>query len=186
MLNKIKLKQIILYSLYYATMFTIAFCVDKLLQMLLFVVFFHFTQGCFYKTFQPDVIEKDPIKAIKYYNFTKFCFELNFLIICNNFDISIYSNILEIFVIAAFNALLRYLFEKMIIEKQNILKDKDKLIQMCKEVGVKDDMIQRMIWKYVDGKTYEEIASIERVEMETVKQSIRRTRKKLNITSEMS
>lgn len=186
MLKKKLFKQKLLYILYNVCILSISAFVNKFLQMALFIFFFEFIQNCFKKRFHTDTIQDDPIKAVRYCKIITVVIEVIFLVLCNSFDISIYKNIFEIFIIAAFNSLLQVFFENAIVEKEEALRDKDRLLKMCKEAGIKEEMIQRMIWKYVENKTYEEIASIEHVELDTVKQSIRRARRKLNIRTEMS
>ena len=62
-----------------------------------------------------------------------------------------------------------------------ILSDEDKLIDLCKLHNISYQAMNRLILKYIKHKSYKEIASIEGVEVETIKQSLYRTKKKLNI-----
>ena len=53
--------------------------------------------------------------------------------------------------------------------------------ELSKEYNISDLAIQRLIEHYVDNKTIAEIAAQECVEEQTIKQSIRRTRRKLGL-----
>ena len=63
-----------------------------------------------------------------------------------------------------------------------ILKDETKLIQACTNANLSKDATNRMILRYIKGKHIRDIAYMEHVEESTIWQSLRRSRKKLNIT----
>lgn len=52
---------------------------------------------------------------------------------------------------------------------------------LCKEAKLTNVATNRMIMRYVEKKSYKEIAMIECVEEKSIEQSIRRNRKKLKI-----
>jgi DNA-directed RNA polymerase specialized sigma24 family protein len=62
-----------------------------------------------------------------------------------------------------------------------ILKDKVKLLEACKNANLTKEATNRLILKYIDGLKAKEIAELENVEELTISQSIRRSRRKLNI-----
>jgi uncharacterized membrane protein (UPF0182 family) len=146
----------------------------------MFILFFNTIQNCFNYRFHSDTIIKDPIKATRYCKIITIAIEVLYLAICKDLNVSIYSNLLLIFVIAFINALLQFYLEKIVIN-QNVLQNKETLIQLCKDNNVSDLAMQRLIDHYVNGKTFIEIASQECVEEMTIKQSIRRTKRKLGL-----
>ena len=52
---------------------------------------------------------------------------------------------------------------------------------MCEKAKLSKNATDRMILKYIDNKTYQEIADLECVDVQTIKMSINRSRKKLGI-----
>ena len=180
-----KLKRILFlrrinYYLYCIFILIISYIFNRFFQMLLFILFFNFIQDCFRYRFHSDTIINDPIKATKYCKIITIAIEALYLATCKDLNVSVYSNLLLIFFIACINALLQFYLEKFIIDK-NILNDKDKLLKLSKEYNISDLAIQRLIEHYVDNKTIAEIAAQECVEEQTIKQSIRRTRRKLGL-----
>lgn len=126
------------------------------------------------------IFEDNPIDAIKYCKLTTITIEIIYLFFSLKFDLSTYANIFIIILISFINALLQFFLEKTIITKHQ-LRDKRLLEKLCMENGISQEATKRMIMKYVQGKTAQEIALIEKVELETIKQSLRRTRRKINL-----
>ena len=59
------------------------------------------------------------------------------------------------------------------------LKDKDKLKFLCTKAHLTQNATNRMMMKYIENKTYQEIADLECVDIQTIKISINRSRKKI-------
>ena len=59
------------------------------------------------------------------------------------------------------------------------LKDKDKLLTLCRNANLTKNATDRMILKYIEGKSYREIAEMECVDIQTIKISINRSRNKI-------
>lgn len=106
--------------------------------------------------------------------------EIIYLILCKDLDISLYSNLFIVLVITFISALLQYCMEYFLIKK-DLLRDKEKLLLMCEKAKLSRNATDRMILKYIDNKTYQEIADLECVDVQTIKMSINRSRKKLGI-----
>lgn len=153
---------------------------NRLLQMLMFVLFYEVIQDCFNKRFHAESIIDNPIKAVYVCKIITVIVEIVFLIFCKDLNVSIYSNLFLIFIIALLNALIQFLVEKTIITKVS-LKDKNILLKLCEEAKLSNNATQRLIWRYVENKSIKEIANIEFVNEETIEQSIRRSKRKLNI-----
>lgn len=178
MLWKIKLKGLITYLIYNIILLTISYFLNRFFQMLIFILFFEFIQNCFKYRFHADSIVDDPIKAVRLCKVITIGVEIVYLIFCKDLDISVYSNLLIIFLIAFINCLIEFAIQNIAI-KENCLKDKDKLLQLCNNANLTPLATNRMIMKYIENKTCQEIADIECVDVDTIKKSINRSRKKI-------
>ena len=178
MLWKIKLKSLITYLIYNAILLTISYFLNRFFQMLIFILFFEFIQNCFRYRFHADTIENEPIKAVRLCKVITIVVEVIYLLFCKNLDISIYSNLLIIFLIAFINCLIEFAFENIFI-KEDCLRNKDKLLELCRKARLTQNATDRMILKYIENKTCQEIADIEDMDIDTIKKSINRSRKKI-------
>ena len=178
MLWKIKLKSLITYLIYNAILLTISYFCNRFFQMLIFILFFSFIQNCFLYRFHADTIIDEPLKAVRVCKVITIFVEITYLIFCKDLDISIYSNLLIIFLIAFINCLLEFALRNTII-KNDCLRDKEKLLELCSKANLTQNATERMIMKYVENKTYQEIASIECVDIDTIRKSIVRSRNKI-------
>lgn len=175
---KYRIKDLLLYIVYNLILLTISFLLDRFYQMLIFILSYSFVQNCFYYRFHADSIQDDPIKAVKLCKVITIGVEIIYLAFCQNLNISIYSNLFIIFFIALLNCLLEFSLETLII-KNNMLRDKDKLSILCKKARLTKNATERMFLKYIENKTYQEIADLECVDLQTIKISINRSRKKI-------
>ena len=182
-MNKLRKKLLIkklVYVLYNILMLTIAYIVNRFFQMLIFILFYNTLQNCFKYRFHADTIfPNDPIKAVKYCKLITIVVEIIYLIFAKS-NVSVYSNLFIILIIVVLNSLLQFYLERQIINK-NILTNKEHVIGICKEYGISDLATNRLIQHFICGKTIIEIASEESVEEHTIKQSIRRTRRKIGL-----
>lgn len=168
------------YVLYNLILLAVAFFFDRFFQMLMYVLFFNLMMNCFRYRFHASTIIKDNIKAVKYCKLITLCVEIVFMIFCKNLSASIYLNLCIIFSIALSNALIEFYAEKTIINVAS-LHDFEVLTRLCNEAKLTDNATKRMIMRYVERKSYDEIADIECVDPETIRKSILRSKKKLNI-----
>lgn len=178
LLVKLKIKGLITCFIYNAILLTISYFLDRFFQMLMFVLFFELMQSSFKYRFHADTIVDNPIKAIRYCKIITIIVEIVYLIFCNNFNISLYSNLFIIFGIALFSCILELSLEFCLV-KQSQLKDKETLLRLCTKANLTENAKNRMVMKYIDGKTYREIADLECVDIETIKKSINRSRNKI-------
>ena len=178
MLWKIKLKSLIGYLIYNIILLTISFLLDRFYQMLIFILFYNFIQNCFRHRFHAETIQDNPIKAVRLCKVITIIVEIIYLAFCHNLNISVYSNLFIIFVITLLNCLLEFSLE-IVLVKTDDLKDKGKLENLCRKAHLTKNATDRMIMKYVEGKTYQEIADLECVDIQTIKISINRSRKKI-------
>lgn len=178
MLWKIKLKGFIPFLIYHILLLTISYFLNRFLQMLIFVLFFECIQNCFKYRFHADTIVKNPIKAVRLCKVITIVVELVYLAFCNELDTSLYSNLFVIFVIAFINCLLQFSIESY-YSKENCLKNKDLLIELCSTAKLSENATNRMILKYIENKTYEEIADLECVDIDSIKRSISRSKAKI-------
>ena len=170
---------LILYILYSVAILALAFALNRFFQMLMFILFFETIQNCFNKRFHADTIFIDePIKAVKYCKIITIVIELVYLYFCKDLNTSIYSNLVVIFLIATINALLEFYCERTIVKKCR-LKNLDSLLILCEEANLTQLATNRMIMRFVEKKSYEEIADLEFVDVETIRKSIMRSKKKI-------
>lgn len=174
------LKERVIYLLYNLVLLAFAFVFERFLQMLMFLLFFNSLQNCFAFRFHSNTIVENPIKAVKYCKIITIVIEIIYLSFCKELDVSVYSNLFVIFVIAFTNALLQFYCEKTIITKAR-LSNLDDLKYLCEEAHLSQLATNRMIMRFVEKKSISEIATIEFVDDETIKKSIQRSRKKLNL-----
>lgn len=173
-----RIKELLVYITYNIILLTISYFFDRFYQMLIFILFYSFIQNCFRYRFHADSIQDDPIKAVKLCKIITIVVEVTYLIFCENLNISVYSNLFIIFLIALLNCLLELALETTIV-KESALKDKEKLSILCKRAGLTKNATERMFLKYIENKTYQEIADLECVDLQTIKTSINRSRKKI-------
>lgn len=178
MLIKYRIKDILIYIIYNIILLTISFLLNRFYQMLMFVLFYSLIQNCFKYRFHADTIQDDPIKAVRLCKVITIIVELTYLAFCKDLDISIYSNLIVIFIIALINCLIEFSLEHILI-KEEYLKDADKLKTLCRNANLTELATNRMILKYVKGMSYQEIADLECVDVESIKKSINRSRKKI-------
>ena len=178
MLIKYRIKGILVYLLYNIILLTISYFFGRFYQMLIFILFYSFIQNCFHYRFHADTIQDDPIKAVNLCKVITIVVEIIYLLLCKNLNISIYSNLFIIFLVALINCLLEFSLRYFIIKKDD-LRDKEKLLTLCKNANLTKNATDRMILKYVDGKSYKEIADLECVDVQTIKMSINRSRNKI-------
>ena len=178
MLLKIKLKTLASYLIFNAILLTLAYFLNRFLPMLMFILFFSFMRGCFYYNFHADSITDNPIKAVRLCKLITIIVELVYLAFCQPLDISVYSNLLIIFTIALINCLVEFGIEHSVI-RYDQFRDKDTLLLLCNNAHLTKNATDRMILKYVENKTYKEIADLECVDIQSIKISINRSRKKI-------
>lgn len=170
---------LIFYILYSVGILAIAFVFDRFFQMLMFILFFETIQNCFKKRFHADTLFPDkPIKAVKYCKIITIIVELVYLYYCKDLNTSVYSNLVVIFLIACGNSLLEFYCERTIV-KMCRLRNLEDLKMLCEEAKLTPLATNRMIMYFIEKKSYSEIASIEFVDDETIKTSIKRSKKKI-------
>ena len=146
--------------------------------MLIFILMFNFIQNCFNYRFHADTIQSNPVKAVRLCKLITVGVEIVYLIFCKDLDISVYSNLFIIFLIALLNCLLEFSLENIVIKK-DALRDKDKLLALCLKARLTESATNRLYLKYIENKTYQEIADIECVDVETIKKSITRSKNRI-------
>lgn len=171
----------LIYILYNIIILTIAFFFNRFMQMLMFILMFGIIRKGFNYTFHANTIYPDePIKAGKVCKLITIGVEITYLIFCKELNVSIYSNLFVIFLIALISALLQFYLER-ILTSRSLLKSREFILTRGEEVGLSKDAIHRLILRYVENKSIQDIANLEYITIEAVKQSIRRSKRKLNM-----
>lgn len=176
-------KEITIYTILTTIVLCVAYIFDVLLEMSLFIIYYYFIKGLFVKQFHADTIAKTPAQAVRMCFTITFITQLLFVFILVKFDLSFYINIYLGIALGLFSYILEDWLEKRVV-KSSILKDKTKLLEACRNANLTKEATNRLILKYIDGLKNREIAELENVEETTVWQSIRRSRRKLNIAND--
>lgn len=175
---KYRIKDTLDFLLYHIILLTISFLLDRFYQMLIFILFYGFIQNSFRYRFHADTIQHDPIKTVRLCKIITICVEIIYLMLCKDLDVSIYSNLFIIFLITLLNAILEFALEIFLIKEED-LRNESKLLLLCKKAKLSKNATDRMIMKYIKNMTYQEIADLECVDLQTIKISINRSRKKI-------
>lgn len=169
------------YILYNIIILIISFIFNRFFQMLIFILFYNTIQNCFYYRFHADTIfPNEPIKAVKYCKLITIVVEIIYLLFCKDLNVSVYSNLLIILIIAIINSLLQSFCEKLIVNS-SYLKSYSSLKRLLDINNISQINQKRIIDHYIYNKTISKIAQEECVEEQTIKQSIRRTKRKLGL-----
>ena len=180
-LKKRMLVKRLVYILYNIVVLFVAYLFNRFFQMLIFILFFNAIQGCFGYRFHSDTLyPNDPIKAVKLCKAITIAVEVVYLAFCKELDVSVYSNLFIILLVAIMNALLQVYCERVIIS-HHTLNNKDYIMKAVRGAHLSSLAINRLIEHYVNNKTIQEIAYLENVEEQTIKQSIRRSKRRLEL-----
>lgn len=177
------LKETLIYSILTIINLCVAYIFDVLLEMSLFIICYYFIKNLFTKQFHADAITKSPTSAVKLCFLITFLTQLIFIFILVKFDLSFYINIYLGLCLGLLSYVLGDWLEKKAI-KASILKNKTELLEACKNANLTKEATNRLVLRYIDGLHIKEIAELENVEETTVCQSIRRSRRKLNILND--
>lgn len=175
---KYRIKDTLDFLLYHIILLTISYFLDRFYQTLIFILFYSFIQNCFRYRFHADTIQQDSVKASLLCKIMSITTEIIYLIFCNNLKVSVYSNLFIIFLITLLNAILEFALENFLI-KEDDLRNESKLLLICKKAKLTKNATDRMMMKYIENKTYQEIADLECVDVQTIKISINRSRHKI-------
>ena len=179
LLQRSLLKKRIGYIIYNIFLVVSCFLFNRHVQILIFLLFYDLIQNSFNYRFHADTIfPKEPIKATRYCKIITFGVECLFIVLCKDFHVSVYSNLILILIFSAISALLQNYIVILRASKEN---KREALIQKCQEAKLSKYATERVILHYIDHKTCRQIARMENVEVETIKQSIRRSRQKLGL-----
>ena len=172
------MKGLLLYVMYNIALLSFSYLFGRFYQMLLFVLFYNTFQNCFRYRFHADTIQHDPIKTVRLCKIITIFVEMIYLILCKDLDISIYSNLFIVCIISLLNAILEFSLEIFLIKEED-LRNESKLLLLCKKAKLSKNATDRMVMKYIKNMTYQEIADLECVDLQTIKISINRSRKKI-------
>lgn len=174
-------------TLIYTILTTIVLCVahifDVLLETSLFIIYYYFIKGLFTKQFHADTIAKTASQAVRLCFLITFLTQLVFVFILVKFDLSFYINIYLGIALGLFSYILEDWLEKKII-KSSILYNKEELLVACRNANLTKEATNRLVLRYIEGMKVKQIADLENVEELTISQSIRRSRRKLNIAND--
>lgn len=154
---------------------------NKHFEMMLFIFSYKTISSCFEGQFHADTLfDDDPIKSVKWCKLITLFVELIYLFYCVRYNVSIYSNLFVIIFVACCSFLIEFLLERIIV-KNSKLRNEETLLALCKEANLTEEATNRMILRYIKGLKVREIAELECVEEKTIKESLRRSKRKMNL-----
>lgn len=173
-------KEITIYTILTTIVLCVAHIFDVALEMSLFIIYYYFIKGLFAKQFHADTIAKTATQAVRLCFTITFITQLIFIFLLVSFNLSFYINIYLGIVLGLISYILEDWLENK-LAKTSVLKNKEELLKACTKANLTKEATNRMILRYIEGLHVKEIAKLENVEESTVTQSIRRSRRKLNI-----
>ena len=177
------LKETIVYALLTSLVLVLSYLFNILLEMILFIIYYYIIKGLFTKQFHADTITKTARSAVKLCYVITFLTQIAFVFILVTFKHSYYINIYLGILLGISSYILEDWLEHTLAQRR-LLKNKDILIQACKDANISPIATNRMILKYIEGYKIKEIARLESIEESAVWQSIRRCRRKLNLNDD--
>lgn len=183
-MKKLKRKlliELLLFVLHCVLIVLFASLFNRHLEMIMYLVCSKSISLCFNKQFHADTLfDNEPIRSTKWCKIITIIVELLYLYMCKKYNLSIYSNLFLILVISVISGLLQFFLERVIVYESK-LRNKDTLLILCAEANLTQEATNRMVMRYIDKLKVREIASIEYVEEKTIKESLRRSKRKMNL-----
>lgn len=176
-------KETIIYIILTTIVLCVSYIFDVLLEMSLFIIYYYFIKGLFIKQFHADTIAKTATQALRLCFIITFVTQLIFVFILVKFDLSFYINLYLGIALGLFSYILEDWLERISITT-SVLKDKTKLLEACRIANLTKEATNRLVLRYINELHIKQIAELENVEEATVWQSIRRSRRKLNIPND--
>ena len=176
-------KETIIYIILTTIVLCVSYIFDVLLEMSLFIIYYYFIKGLFIKQFHADTIAKTATQALMLCFIITFVTQLIFVFILVKFDLSFYINLYLGIALGLLSYILEDWLERVSITT-SVLKDKTKLLEACRIANLTKEATNRLVLRYINELHIKQIAELENVEEATVWQSIRRSRRKLNIPND--
>lgn len=176
-------KETIVYTILTSIVLFVAYIFNILLEMCLFILYYYFIKGLFNKQFHADTITRTAKSAVRLCFLITFLTQLVFVFILISFKLSYYLNIYIGILLGVFSYIFEDWLEKVIAQRK-LLRNEYALIQACKNAHISHNSMNRMILRYIKGYKIRDIARLESVEESTIWQSIRRSRRKLNLNDD--
>lgn len=176
-------KETIIYIIMTSIILFISYLFDILLEMSLFIIYYYFIKNLFTKQFHADCLVKSAATAVKLCFTITFITQLIFIFILVKFELSYYINIYIGVMLGILSYIVSDWSEKFTMDRR-LLCNEEVLIKACQEAHISKIATNRLVLKYIKGVTIKEIALMENVEEDAIKQSLRRSRRKLNLKAE--
>lgn len=176
-------KETIVYALLTSLVLALSYLFNVLLEMILFIIYYYIIKGLFTKQFHADIITTTARAAVKLCYVITFSTQIAFVFILVTFKLSYYINIYLGILLGIVSYILEDWLERVLAQRK-LLRNEDALIQACKNAHISHNSMNRMILRYIKGYKIRDIARLESVEESTIWQSIRRSRRKLNLNDD--
>lgn len=161
MIRFIEIREFVIWLLYNILLLTIAFLLERFLQMFVFVLLFNFFHNGFNYRFHSDDVTKTPVIAVRLCKIITLIVEVSFLIFCKEMDISLYSNLFIMTSICLGNCLLKFIIIQTFKYRARIIKkgiNEKELIEICNSKGLNDLERGIMVDYYCKGYKLDKIA----------------------------
>nr|DAE44626.1 MAG TPA: ECF sigma factor [Caudoviricetes sp.] len=179
---KHRLKNLAIEISYLIVIFLIAFLYDKVFEIFGFILSYSLIRNEFSKMVHGSDFTKSAHKGIVYCRIITFIVQVVSIIFIIKLNISKYVNVGLAMSLGVVNFFAKDYIEYKYVKYCNIRNiDKDTLVKKCREANLSEDAINRMVLKFIEHKSNQEIADLECVEAETIKKSISRSRKRINL-----
>ena len=173
------LKNKAIYIGYCILILAVSYFLDRFLQMLIFIIFFNFIQSCFKERLHAEyLIEDSYIKAHRLCKIITAAVEIIYMIFCKELNISVYSHLFLILIVATMNCLIGYVVQDLTYQRLAYC-DFKYLTSACEKAGLSYQTTQRLVKRYIDHMSIKEIAQEECVEEQAIKMTINRAKKKI-------
>lgn len=178
-LKRVILRKRLVYLLYNVFLLVASYLLGRLFQVLILILFYNVIQDSFNYRFHADALTDDSIKASRLCVLITIVVECLYLLICININVSVYGNLLILLFFSTISALLQYAnVHSEIYIKPSF---QNHILERCEQANISELAKRRLIAHYIEKKTIKEIAIEECVEEASIKQSIRRTKRKVGL-----
>lgn len=179
---KHRIKTISIALIYLSVVFWLAYIFNKTVEALSFILTYTIIRDEFNKAIHGSDFTNSAYKGNKYCRIITFAVQVISLLFIIAINISKYVDLALSFALGIINFFAKDYLECKLVKNYNINHiEKEKLISLCEKANLTAAATNRMIKKYVEHKTYQEIAVEEYVDINAIKLSINRSRKRLKI-----
>lgn len=172
-------KEIVITLILELIVLSVAFINNLLIEMVLFICLFYFVKNKFSKQFHADILTSNSQLAVYLCFFITFIIQLVMMKLLVSYRLSFYLNV----ILAIMLGILSYVIEDYLEIKinKNPFENAEKLKIFCEVHHLSDLDFNRLKMRYIDNLKIKEIANIEKIEEQSIRQCFQRIKKKVKI-----